>query len=66
MMSKVNLPPGRGANWNEDPCLATLRRRISAASRRKMVMRYITITFIIALGVGIIKEAAYLVAMLCR
>ena len=65
-MSKVNLPPGRGANWNEDPCLATLRRRISAASRRKMVMRYITIAFIIALGVGIIKEAAYLVAMLCR
>ncbi|HHT9124895.1 MAG TPA: hypothetical protein ACFYD6_03650 [Candidatus Brocadiia bacterium] len=66
MMRQVNPSSRRKANWNEDRCLANIRKRISVASRRKAVIKYVAVAFIIALGAGIIKEATYLVAMLCR
>ncbi|MGR3309346.1 MAG: hypothetical protein ACUZ77_01090 [Candidatus Brocadiales bacterium] len=66
MMRQTKLLRYRDMNWNEDPNLANIRRRITRTSRRKMVMGYITIVFIVALGVGVIEEATKLVTMLCR
>jgi hypothetical protein len=56
----------REENWNENPSMANMRKRISIISRRKRVLRFVGIVFIIALGIGVIKEAAHLLTIIYR
>lgn len=53
------------ASRDGDPRLANIRRQISVASKRRTVREYITTVSIVALLIGIFKEAAFLVKVLC-